>query len=109
MEYWDHLCSIWLKINTVHGVNKPWTEKTSTEDLKKLRVWPPARRARPEIMGPSSGLLALPAGSWTRESTDFTYVSAIDSHFFHHQNQRNLYCILFYRDSLVGKDLGVSF
>jgi four helix bundle protein len=39
MEYWDHWCSIWLKNNTVHGINKPWIEKTSTEDLKKLRVW----------------------------------------------------------------------
>ncbi len=34
MEYWDHWCSIWLKNNTVHGINKPWIEKTSTEDLK---------------------------------------------------------------------------
>ncbi len=34
MEYWDHSCSIWLKNNTVHGINKPWIEKTSTEDLK---------------------------------------------------------------------------
>ena len=39
MEYWDLWCSIWLKNNTVHGINKPWIEKTSTEDLKKLRVW----------------------------------------------------------------------
>jgi hypothetical protein len=23
-----------LKNNTVHGINKPWIEKTSTEDLK---------------------------------------------------------------------------
>jgi len=23
-----------LKNNTVHGINKPWTEKTSAEDLK---------------------------------------------------------------------------
>jgi len=23
MEYWDHRCSIWLKNNTVHGINKP--------------------------------------------------------------------------------------
>jgi hypothetical protein len=22
-EYWDHWCSIWLKNNTVHGINKP--------------------------------------------------------------------------------------
>ncbi len=22
MEYWDHSCSIWLKNNTVHGINK---------------------------------------------------------------------------------------
>ena len=34
MEYWVHTCSIWLKNNTVHGINKPWIEKTSTEDLK---------------------------------------------------------------------------
>ena len=34
MEYWVRSCSIWLKNNTVHGINKPWTEKTSTEDLK---------------------------------------------------------------------------
>jgi len=34
VEYWDHWCSIWLKNNTVHGINKPWIEKTSTEDLK---------------------------------------------------------------------------
>jgi len=34
MEYWDHWCSIWLKINTVHGINKPWAEKTLTKDLK---------------------------------------------------------------------------
>jgi hypothetical protein len=31
LGYW---CSIWLKNNTVHGINKPWIEKTSTEDLK---------------------------------------------------------------------------
>ncbi len=36
MEYWDHWCSIWLKNNTVHGINKPWIEKTSTEDLEYL-------------------------------------------------------------------------
>ena len=35
-EYWDHWCSIWLKNNTVHGINKPWIEKTSTEDLEYL-------------------------------------------------------------------------
>ena len=23
MEYWVHSCSIWLKNNTVHGINKP--------------------------------------------------------------------------------------
>ncbi len=34
MEYWDHSCSIWLKNNTVDGINKPWIEKISTEDLK---------------------------------------------------------------------------
>ena len=34
MEYWDHSGSIWLKNNTVHGINKPWIEKTSTADLK---------------------------------------------------------------------------
>ena len=34
MEYWDHSCSIWLKNNTVHEINKPWSEKTSTEGLK---------------------------------------------------------------------------
>ena len=33
MEYWVHSCSIRLKNNTVHGINKPWIEKTSTEDL----------------------------------------------------------------------------
>jgi len=36
MEYWDHWCSIWLKNNTVHGINKPWIEKTSTEDIEYL-------------------------------------------------------------------------
>jgi hypothetical protein len=36
MEYWDHWCSIWLKNNTVDGINKPWIEKTSTEDLEYL-------------------------------------------------------------------------
>ena len=36
MEYWEHWCSIWLKNNTVHGINKPWIEKTSTEDLEYL-------------------------------------------------------------------------
>jgi len=36
MEYWVHLCSIWLKNNTVHGINKAWTEKTSAEDLEYL-------------------------------------------------------------------------
>ena len=35
-EYWDPWCSIWLKNNTVHGVNKPWIEKTTTEDLEYL-------------------------------------------------------------------------
>jgi hypothetical protein len=34
MEYWDPWCSIWLKNNTVHGINKAWIEKTSTEGLK---------------------------------------------------------------------------
>ena len=34
MEYWDHSCSIWLKNNTAHGINKPWIEKTSKEDKK---------------------------------------------------------------------------
>ena len=36
MEYWDHWCSIWLKNNTVHGINKPWIEKTSTIDPNNL-------------------------------------------------------------------------
>jgi len=36
MEYWDHWCSIRLKNNTVHGINKSWIEKTSTEDLEYL-------------------------------------------------------------------------
>jgi hypothetical protein len=34
MEYWDHRCSIWLKNNTVHGINKPWIEKTLIQTLK---------------------------------------------------------------------------
>jgi hypothetical protein len=42
MEYWDHSCSIWLKNNTVHGINKPWTVKTSTEDLKNSDILAPA-------------------------------------------------------------------
>jgi hypothetical protein len=33
MEYWVYSCSIWLKNNTVHGINKPWIEKTSTDSL----------------------------------------------------------------------------
>jgi len=33
MEYSDHWCSIWLKNNTVHGINKPWTEKTLIQTL----------------------------------------------------------------------------
>jgi len=36
MEYWVPSFSIWLKNNTVHGINKPWIEKTSTEDLEYL-------------------------------------------------------------------------
>jgi hypothetical protein len=31
---WVSSCSIWLKNNTVHGVNQPSIKKTSTEDLK---------------------------------------------------------------------------
>jgi len=34
MEYWDHWCSIWLKNNTVDGINKPWIEKTLIQTLK---------------------------------------------------------------------------
>jgi hypothetical protein len=34
MEYWDHWCSIWLKNNSVHGINKPWIEKTLIQTLK---------------------------------------------------------------------------
>ena len=34
MEYWVHSCSIWLKNNTVHGINKPWIEKTLIQTLK---------------------------------------------------------------------------
>jgi hypothetical protein len=33
VEYWVHSCSIWLKNNTVHGINKPWIEKTSTVNI----------------------------------------------------------------------------
>ena len=29
MEYWVHSCSIWLKNNTVHEINKPWIKKGS--------------------------------------------------------------------------------
>ena len=38
VEYWDHSCSIWLKNNTDHGINQPWIEKTSTEDLKNSEM-----------------------------------------------------------------------
>jgi len=31
MEYWVNSCSIWLNHNTVHGIYKPWIEKTSSE------------------------------------------------------------------------------
>ena len=34
MEYWVHSCFIWLKNNTVHGINKPWIEKTLIQTLK---------------------------------------------------------------------------
>ncbi len=34
MEYWVPSSSIWLKNSMVYGLNKPWTVKTSTEDLK---------------------------------------------------------------------------
>jgi hypothetical protein len=34
MEYWDHSCSIWLKNNTVHGINKSWIEKTLIQTTK---------------------------------------------------------------------------
>ena len=49
MEYWDHWCSIWLKNDTVHGINKPWIEKTSTEDLKnsEFGLRPVGQRLRP--------------------------------------------------------------
>jgi len=49
MEYWDHWCSIWLKNDTVHGINKPWIEKTSTEDLKNCEfgLRPVGQRLRP--------------------------------------------------------------
>ena len=41
MECWDHWCSIWLKNNTVHGINKPWIEKTSNRLFLKMsaRSW----------------------------------------------------------------------
>ncbi len=38
MEYRVHSSSIWLKNNMVHGINKPWTVKTSTEDLKNSEL-----------------------------------------------------------------------
>jgi len=34
MDYWDHWCSIWLKNNTVLGINKPWIEKTLIQTFK---------------------------------------------------------------------------
>ena len=49
VEYWVHSCSIWLKNNTVHGINKPWIEKTSTVNIdpksldsntEVMRFWP---------------------------------------------------------------------
>ena len=41
MEYWVDSCSTWLKNNTVHEINRPWTldRVNINRGFKKLIVW----------------------------------------------------------------------
>ena len=60
MEYWVYSCSIWLKNNTVHGINQPWIEKTSTEDLTNCEF----DKMRFHLANPKEGKVLLRILIW---------------------------------------------